>query len=200
MNRSNFKVYAAALHSAALSHKSALQFELAVGFAVMLEAGPSKRVARALLCEIYASAGCKCNDPQGLDWKSVNRRITASLLLYDFVTEAEVRVWAAGLSKSALINAIVEKLAVYKLSSVNEVLQICNTTRTQPLVKRGPKPGYHIDTANLHIIVPSSATSEELLEAASKLMALASRMVEDKTHTVRKPASKTSVAVQTVSA
>lgn len=177
MNRSNMKAYVAAIHSAALSRKAALQCELAVGFAVMLEAGPNKRLVRAQMCEIYASAGYKCREPSDIDWQSINRRIGASMLLYEFITEAEVKTWAGDLTRSALVDAIVKKLEPLKLGTCNEVIQICKSAKVdRPTYSR--RPGVKIDTAHLHINVPVAATAEELLEAAGKLMQMAQAMVE----------------------
>lgn len=171
MNRSNLKAYVTAIQNAALSRKAALQCELAVGFAVMLEVGPSKRLARAQLCEIYATAGYKCSEPTDIDWKSINRRISGSLALWDFIGEEDVAKWAADHTKINLINAIVEKLAPLKLGTINEVLLICN--KVKPQQTRGRKPGIAIDTQHIHFSVPQSATAEELLQIAAKLMAMA---------------------------
>lgn len=177
MNRSNLKAYVSAIHNAALSRKAALQCELAVGFAVMLEAGPNRRLVRAQLCEIYASAGYKCREPGDIDWQSINRRIGASIMLFEFITEKEVREWAGDLTRSALVDAIVKKLEPLKLGTCNEVIQICKTSKEdKPTYTR--KPGVRIETTHLHFNIPVTATAEELLEAASKLMQMAQTMVE----------------------
>lgn len=179
MNRSNLKAYAAAIHNAALSRKTALQLELAVGFAVRLEAGSSKRLVRAQLCEIYAAAGYKCREPSDIDWTSINRRISASLALFDFVSQTDdVKLWAGDLQRGPLIAALVEHLKPLKLGTINEVIQICASIKTGK-VARGPRPGVHVDTTHLHILIPPAATREELLEAAAKLMQMAEAMVPE---------------------
>lgn len=175
MVRSPLKAYSSAIAGAALSRKSALQVELAVGFAVMLESGPSKRLVRAVLCEVYASAGYKCREPSDIDWTSINRRITASLALYEFLGEAEIRKWAGESTRGELLSALVKQLEPLKLATVNEVLLICNRVKPAGRI-RGPRPGTHIDTEHIHVVVPPNATSDELLLVASKLMAIASSM------------------------
>ena len=176
MNRSNVKAYVSAINGAALNRRTALQTELAVGFAVVLEAGGSKRLARAQLCEIYVSAGYKCREPADLDWKTINRRISAAFALYEFLGEQDVREWARDLSKAALISAFVERLTPLKLTTINEVLQIC-VPKKDDVKSRGRRPGIHIDTQHLHVVVPPGTSREELLETAARLMQIAHEML-----------------------
>lgn len=177
MNRSNIKAYVTALNSAVLNRRTALQTELAVGFAVILESGPSRRLARAQIIEVYAGAGYKCREPSDLDYKTINRRISASFALFDFMGEKDIREWTKDLSRGPLISAIVEKLVPLKLTTINEVLQICLTEKPAGASTRGRRPGIHIDTQHLHLVVPPTTTREELLEAAAKLMHLANEMI-----------------------
>jgi hypothetical protein len=179
MNRSHVKAYVSALSGAALNRRTALQTELAVGFAVILESGPSKRLARAQLIEIYAAAGYQGREPADLDYKTIFRRISASLSLYEFLGENDIREWASDLSRGPLLSAFVEKLIPLKLTTINEVIQICNSAKPGSGRTRGPRPGIHIDTARIHLVVPPSATRDELLEAAAKLMTLAQQMLQE---------------------
>jgi hypothetical protein len=176
MNRSNVKAYVTAINGAALNRRTALQTELSVGFAVILEAGSSKRLARAQLCEIYVTAGYKCREPADLDWKTINRRISAAFALFDFLGETDIRTWAGDLSKGPLISAFVEHLVPLKLTTINEVLQVCATPKGEAK-QRGRKPGIHIDTQHLHLVVPPGTSREELLETAARLMQIAQEMV-----------------------
>lgn len=179
MNRSHVKAYVSALSGAALNRRTALQTELAVGFAVILESGPSKRLARAQLIEIYASAGYQCREPADLDYKTIFRRISASFALYEFLGESDIREWASDLSRGPLLSAFVEKLIPLKLTTINEVIQICNSAKPGGGRTRGPRPGIHIDTTHIHLVVPPSATRDELLEAAAQLMTLAQQMLHE---------------------
>jgi hypothetical protein len=179
MNRSHIKAYVTAINSAALNRRTALQTELAVGFAVILESGPSKRLARAQIVEIYAEAGYKCRETSDLDYKTINRRISASFALYDFLGEKDIREWTKDLTRGPLLQAIIEHLIPLKLTTINEVLQICQDTKTEPST-RGRKPGIHIDTEHLHLVISRQATYEEILEAAAKLMQLAQDMMQEK--------------------
>lgn len=179
MQKAVLKAYTTALHNAAISRKNALQQELAVGIAVALEAGPSKRLARAQLCEVYAAAGYKCREPQEIDYKSVYRRITASLALFEFIGFEDLHRWTEGLSRGQLLDAIVKNLMPLKLGTVNEVLLICEKQKP-PRATPGRKAGTPIDSEHLHFVVPPGTTSEELLRVASILIAMANEKTEAK--------------------
>lgn len=182
MNKTILKTYSQLIHAASMNRRAALQCELAVGFAVLLDAYPSKRLARAQLQKIYNDAGCKCADPKDVNWKSVNRRITGSFALFDFIGYDEVRQWAGDLQKAALIDALIKKIEPLKLNTLNEVLTICRDAKPQRDGSSrvrivGRRPGTRIETAHLKFSVPATATPEELLEAASKLMTMAQEIV-----------------------
>lgn len=194
INRSLIKAYTNAINSAALSRGAALQIELAVGFAVQLEVGVSKRLARATLIEVYAGAGYKCADPGEADWKAINRRIAASLALFEFCGREDVAKWGEGHVKGALIDAIAEKLKPLKLRTVNEVLLVCG--KLKPPSKRAAmkvhplkeKPGtLHVDTPHIHIAIPPDITRDEIMDAIAKLMAVMQSVPFEKP-TVARPA------------
>lgn len=182
MNKAHRKAYASAIATAALSRSAALQCELAVAFAVQLEVGESKRLARATLVEIYAQAGYQCSDPKSIDWLSVGRRITAGLALFDFMGRTEVEGWVKDAKPSEMINAIADKLKPLKLKTVNEVLLTCE--KVKPPKKRAMStttpaeaPGtLHVESQHLRISIPPDTTSDELLQVAAKLIALAQKI------------------------
>lgn len=175
LNRTHIKAYSVAITNAALSHAAALQIELAVGFAVQLEIGPSKRLARATLVEIYAAAGYTCSEPKDIDWKRINRRIAASLALFDFMSREEVETWTDGKTKGPLIDAIVDKLKPLKLKTVNEVLVSCG--KLKPQATRQERPGtVRVETSHLHFSIPPDVTRDELMTAIAKLMAVMQSM------------------------
>ncbi len=181
MNKMNIKAYAQIIHSASMNRQAALQTELAVGFAVLLDSYPSKRLARAQLQKIYNDAGCKCADPQDVNWKGVNRRITGSIALFDFMGHDEVRGWAGDLQKAPLIDALVKKIVPLKLNTLNEVLVVCRGSKSNDGSSRvtvaGRKPGQRVETTHVKFSVPPGTTPEELLEVAGKLMTMAQEMV-----------------------
>lgn len=180
MNKTIIKAYANIIHAAAMNRRAALQTELAVGFAVLLDSYPSKRLARAQLQKIYNDAGCKCADPTDVNWKSVNRRIAASSALFDFMGYEEIFGWAGDLTKAPLIEALVKKIEPLKLNTVNEVLLVCKGAKVgggERAPGAGRKPGQRVETAHLKFSVPATTTPEELLEVAGKLMTMAQEMV-----------------------
>lgn len=176
MNRTNMKAFSSAIATAALSRRSALQLELAVGFAVHIECGQARRLSRALLCEIYSGAGYKASAPGDLDWKSINRRITAALELFTFLGPQEVLGWIEGKTKNAdVLQAIVAKLEPMKLKSINEVLDVCGKIGARGPRGERPEPEgtHHVDTENIHVTVPPQASADELMEVAMAIMELA---------------------------
>jgi hypothetical protein len=185
MNKTITRAYAKIIHAAAMNRRAALQTEIAVGFAVFLDSYPSKRLARAQLQKIYNDAGCKCEGPNDVNWKSVNRRIAASSALFDFMGHEEVREWAGDLTKDALIEALVKKIEPLKLNTVNEVLIVCKGAKPgsgsgERAPGAGRKPGLRVETSHLKFSIPPATTPEELLEVAGKLMTMAQEMVNSR--------------------
>jgi hypothetical protein len=186
MNRSNLKAFTTALANAALSRKTALQYEVAVTFAVHLDSKEAKRLSRAVMCEIFAEVGYKCSEPTDIDWKSVNRRITAAFELYKFMTHDDpqaVAKWTEGKSRMEIVNAIVTKLEPLKLNSTNQILEICGKVGRQARRERGPRAEpegtRHVTTRNLDIVIPPSATRADLIEASLSLMRMAEQMANE---------------------
>jgi hypothetical protein len=197
MNKTTIKAYAQIIHAAAMNRRAALQTELAVGFAVLLDSYPSKRLARAQLQKIYDDAGCKCAGPNDVNWKSINRRIAASSALFDFMGAEEVRGWAGDLVKAPLIEALVKRIEPLKLSTVNEVLIVCKGTKTgsgDGATTVGRKPGQRIETPHLKFSIPPATTPEELLEVAGKLMTMAQEMVNARQEEAEASTAATAVA------
>lgn len=184
MNRSNLKAFTTALANAALSRKTALQYEVAVTFAVHLDAKQAKRVTRELMCDIFTEVGYKASAPGELDWKSVNRRITAAFALFEFMGGDEIAKWVEGKSRMEVINAIVAKLEPLKIKSTNEILEICGKVNRQPArserrERPEPEGTRHVKTANLDIVIPPSATRADLIEASLSLMRMAEQMMKE---------------------
>jgi hypothetical protein len=173
MNRANLKAFSQEIKNAGLHRETAFRIELAVGFAVHMESN-NARLSRAILCEIYASAGYKASKPGDYDWRKVNRHITASLALYDFLGREEIEKWAAGKTRKDLVEAIVKHLEQYKVKTVNEVLDICGKLGVR---RRGavadPIGTHRLDTKHVHLVIPPSATRTELMELALAIMKLA---------------------------
>ncbi|QBQ74427.1 hypothetical protein BcepSauron_047 [Burkholderia phage BcepSauron] len=176
MNKTNIRAYSQIIAKSALNRQVALQCEIAVGFAVILDSYPSRRLARAQLQKIFFDAGYKCDTPAGIDWKTVNRRIAGAIMLFDFLGEEDVRSWAGDLQKQALVDALIKKIEPLKLKTLNELVTVCKGSRERA-PGGGRKPGIRFDTAHMHVTVPPSAAPEELLEIAGKLMSLAQEIV-----------------------
>jgi hypothetical protein len=171
MNKTHLKAYSNAIIEAALSRSAALEIELAVGFAVILECDNMKRLARETLLTVYGAAGSKCAKPGDLDWKAINRRISAAVALFDFIGMDDIAAWGEGKSKRELVDAFRPHIGALKLKSVNEVLLACDKIR--PPRKAPETSGVRLATAHLHIAIPKDVDRNELIELATKLMAMA---------------------------
>lgn len=180
MNRTNLKVCRNAINRALLDHASGLRLELAVSFAVILDSGKARRLARAVLCECYATAGLLCSEPGQRDWRNVNRRIGAALALFDFLGPEEVAKWAEGKQRTELLDALAAQIATLKLRTVSEILEVCGKIKPRARSATGPRPEppgtQHVNTTHVHIVVPPAATRGELMEAALALMRLAEQI------------------------
>jgi hypothetical protein len=174
MNKTHLKAYTNAIVEAALSRSVALEIELAVGFAVILECENRKRLSRETMLTIYNAAGSKCERPGDLDWKAVNRRISAATALFDFIGIADITAWANGLTKRELVDAFRPHISALKLKSVNEVLLACDKIRAPR--KPSEQVGKVVKTAHLHITVPVTATRDEIMELVTQLMVIAQHL------------------------
>jgi hypothetical protein len=141
----------------------------------MHECAPSKRLGRETLLTIYNGAGWQCDKPGAIDWRAVNRRITASLALYDFMEKTgDVTSIAEGHKGADLVDAFRPAIAALKVKSINEVLLA--TDRVRPPRKNAPAApveGQRIDVGHLHLIIPKDATRDELIALATQLMTMA---------------------------
>lgn len=178
MNRSNLKAFTTAIANAGLSRKAALQYEVAVTFAVHLDSKQAKRLTRAVMCEIFAECGYKSSAPGERDWREVNRRITAGLALFDFMGSDDIASWVEGKARMDIINAIVTKLEPLDLRSTNQILEICDKVKPRQRAPRTEPEGTHrIESEHLRIVIPPNVTRAELVSAAIEMMRLAEQMV-----------------------
>ena len=176
MNKSHIRAYTKALQESIMHRQSALEVELAVGFAVIWECDNVRRLARETLITIYNAAGWQCTAPGAIDWRAVNRRISASLALYDFFG-VDIATLAEGKKAQDLVDSFRPAIAAMKVKSVNEVLLACEKVRA-PRKPGTPQPGVRVDAGHMHVIVPPSATPEDLLAMSKKLMDMAQTMFE----------------------
>jgi HAMP domain-containing protein len=175
MNKTHLKAYTNAIIEAALSRSTALEIELSVGFAIILECEGAKRLARETLLTAYHAAGSKCDKPGAIDWKAINRRISAAIALYDFIGKDDVEKWAAGKTKRELVDAFRPHIGALKLKSVNEVLLACDKIQA-PRKSPTEQAGQKLNTKHLHLTIPPTTSREELIELATALMTMASSL------------------------
>lgn len=176
MNKTHIRAYTKAMIESSLHRQTALEIELAVGLAVMHECEPSRRLGRETLLTIYNGAGWQCGEPGALDWRAVNRRITASIALYDVHMSGDVAQLAETSKTIDLVNALRPMVAALKVKSVNEVLLACEKVRAP----RKPQhvEGTRIDAGHIHITIPTSATRDDLIALATRLMQMATERFE----------------------
>ena len=123
MNKTHIRAYSKALAEARDHRAAALEIELAVGMAVMYECEPSKRLGRETLLTIYHATGWQCDKPGAIDWRAVNRRITAVIALYDHLTASgDIAQMLEGVKPIEAVPALRGLVGALKLKSINEVL------------------------------------------------------------------------------
>ncbi len=172
MNKTHIRAYTKALVESVTLRSSALEIELAVGLAVLFESEPSRRLARETLLTIYHGAGYQCDKPGAVEWRAVNRRITASVALYDTHMKSDVAALAETVRLNDLVEALRPMIAALKVKSINEVLLACDKVRPARKVSH-PVEGHHIEAGALYLTIPTDATREDMLALATKLMELA---------------------------
>lgn len=168
MNKTHIRAYTKALVESAMNRQIALEIELAVGFAVMIECDNARRLARETMLTIYNAAGWKCDKPGAIDWRAVNRRISAAIALHDFIGVEDLEKWAGESTARDMVEAFRPHIAALKLKSVNEVLLACDKLR--PAKK---SEGVKINAGHLHLTIPANTTREDLISMATKLMQMA---------------------------
>ncbi|AAY87913.1 gp37 [Burkholderia phage BcepB1A] len=180
MNKTHLRTYSNHIRAALVNRRDALKLELAVMFAVTLESDGNKRLAREAIYSVYNATGSyQCDQPSARDWKSVGRHITAGFALFDFINHDDpntVASWGEGLKHGDLIAAFVERITPYKLSTINEVLTVCDRVKRQPrkVAGRVVPPGAHeFKTKHIHVVIPPDATLIEIMETIADLMRLA---------------------------
>lgn len=182
MNKTHLRTYANHIRTALVNRRDALKLELAVMFAVMLESDGNKRLAREAIYQVYNSTGSyQCAEPTDRDWKSVGRHISAGFALFEFVTAEEVAAWANGYKHGDLIAALADKIAEYKLSTVNEVLTVCEKAprRRGPNAPREiPEGAHEVRTEHCHLVIPPGVKAEEVMTIINNLMAYANTLLD----------------------
>ena len=172
MNKSHIRTYTKAMNEAAQFNRNGLEIELSIGCAVMLECGNARRLARETLLTIYNNAGYQCTQPGTLDWRKVNRHVTASIALFDFIGANDVQNCVEGKPVTEWVEAIRPMIAALKVKSVNEVLLACDKVRA-PKKPAAQHEGQRVDVGHLHLIIPHNATKDDLIAMATKLMQMA---------------------------
>lgn len=132
MSKLSIRTCVNALHGAALSRKTVLQIELAVGFGVFFVEDGTSKIARQALCEAYASAGYQCLHHEDADYKTVNRRINATADLFNTIGIKSVRRWVGQHNESRMLDALVEGLRPYELYTVSDVQRYCDPVAAIP--------------------------------------------------------------------
>ncbi len=134
MGKLSIETCVAAINRAAINRKSAFQIELAVGLAVYLNSGGTDKLAKAMLCNVYASAGYKCMSVNDMDYKTVNRRVNVSADLFNTLGQAKVEKWAGRHAEDRMIESLMLGVEPYELYTVSDVIRLC----TPPATRKPP--------------------------------------------------------------
>lgn len=186
-----FDIYLASIQNAILHRRAAVNIEIAVGICVAYDFRDNPTEARVMLTNVYASAGYDCLVTDGVDYKTVNRRVNASLLLFEKVGADPVGKAIATLTGHRRIEAAQELLAPLNLQTMNDVLGYCG----RPVARSAPAPvavvahtrreadhpgTRHVRTAHIDVPIPTTATRAEVLDLVAQLLKLAETLNNEK--------------------
>lgn len=191
-----------------ISRRGLLNLEMAVGLAIFLDAGKADKASKGMLAEVYAKAGYDCAKSDGKDYKTVNRRIGASSALFGKLGLEVINHWAADRGETKLLQALAQRLVELNFSSLDDVLDYAGrvSNRTAKKEEKDAKPGTkggkpaHAETSagggsvvsvktpwnievgepgkEVVISLPPTLTEGQLVELASKILALAETVRE----------------------
>lgn len=181
-----FDIYLACLANAALHRRAAILIELSVGLCIAHDFITSEAEARAMLVNVYASAGYNCLAPDGHDYKTINRRVNISFLLFNKIGADAVGAALGNLPGHRRIEAIQAMLAPLALNSMDDVLAYCGRPRANgtphhhvpvALTRRAADnpETIHVATKHIDVPVPPTATHSEIMELVVKLVAIAQK-------------------------
>lgn len=189
-----------ALANSFLSRRQALQAELAVGLVIFAAEGDeATKEAKRDLRALYATAGYLCVDSKGTDYKNINKRINITAALYTVIGRKTVRQWIGTYTEGDVLAAVILSIEDFQFSTLDDVLEYCNKPNNKTARQRaneakaaearanaakgrgGPQNrravdvegAWHIDTREIHITIPPTASADEMREAAAKLLELA---------------------------
>jgi hypothetical protein len=184
-----FDVYHACLSNAALHRRAALQLELAVGLCVAHDLADDPAQGRVSLVQLYASVGYDCLKPDGADYKTINRRVNTTFLLFGKLGAESVGRTMHGTVGYRRVEAVQAVLAPLALNSMDDVLEFCgrpraNGTQHKPAASRTPanhparravdQPGVvHVRTEHVDLPIPPDVTRAELMQIVAELIKMA---------------------------
>lgn len=182
-----FDVYTRCLSNAIMHRRAAVQIELAIGLCVAHDFDDAAE-ARAMLVNVYAASGYNCLSPDGNDYKTINRRVNTSFLLFDKIGRDAIHEVVAHRHGHHRVEAAQELLRPLVLCSYDDVLAYCGrprsggltkpaaVTTTPPLRRAADAPGaVHVRTPHIDVVVPPTATSSEVMDLVVRLVALAEK-------------------------
>lgn len=168
----SFNTCVKSISNVTTSRRGLLQVELAVGLAVFMDSGVVNKASKNLLNEVYLRAGYVCMDSSSKEYKNVNRRIQASAALFDKIGLEVINHWADQTKESKLLQAVAHHLAEFKFESLDDVHDYVGR-KSNRTVKAAAANPFHIMVGKSVVAIPKTLTEAELIELASKILALA---------------------------
>lgn len=157
-----------------ISRRGLLHLEMAVGLAVFLDAGVADKSAKSMLQEIYAGAGYQCADSSGSDYKTVNRHIQAASALFGKLGIEVLNHWCDSKRENKMIQAIAHELTSLGFNSLDDVFDYSGKTSNRTAPKARAEKVWDIEVGEgVKVHLPSKLTEAQLVELASKILALA---------------------------
>lgn len=176
----SFNTCVKSISNVTISRRGLLQLELAVGLAVFMDSGVTNKASKNLLNEVYHRAGYDCMDSSGKEYKNVNRRIQASAGLFGKIGLEVINHWADQTKESKLLQAIAHGLVEFKFESLDDVHDYVGRKSNRTVKAAGGAAGvaaeknpFDISVGKTVVHIPKGLSEAELIELASKILALA---------------------------
>lgn len=183
-----FDVYCACLSNALLHRRAAIQLELAVGLCVAHDLVDDPAQGRVALAQVYASVGYDCLKPDGRDYKTINRRVNTTFLLFEKLGAEAIARAVRGTGGHRRVEAVQAAIEPLQLFTMDDVLAFCGRPRAGQVRQQAPsvtpehhparraidQPGVvHVRTEHLDVPIPPTATRVEIMQLVAELIKMA---------------------------
>lgn len=124
--------FVSAMQNAFSTARYSILLELSAGMALFLESGGITNDTKTQLQNVYTAAGHLSENPNSPEYKSVRRKISLTVLLYQFITPNKLQEWIGGGYEMMAISAVVAQLEMLNIRTYDSVLVLVGKPRQAP--------------------------------------------------------------------